>query len=88
MALKYGCPSQTTWLLATDSLFTFLTVVQPVARKHGQFVRSCLDKADWFRKDYYTFKSYYFITEKKFERMWIELGDALEDFFFSKQLVT
>ncbi|XP_064632193.1 protein MON2 homolog isoform X2 [Lineus longissimus] len=34
LGLKYGCPSQTTWTLAINSMFTVLSIGLPVARKH------------------------------------------------------
>ena len=35
LSLKYGCPSQTTWMLTINSLLNVLNVGLPIARKHG-----------------------------------------------------
>ena len=39
LSLKYGCPSQTTWMLAINSVLTILTIGLPIARKHGTYAK-------------------------------------------------
>ena len=36
LALKYGCPAQSTWMLTIHSLLNVLAVGLPIAAKHGK----------------------------------------------------
>ena len=36
LSLKYGCPSQTTWMLTINTLLNVLAIGLPIARKHGE----------------------------------------------------